>query len=126
MFRRIIFDAFSAAFLLSSLTVALFVKHEGQLLNLTQDLLYVILFLLIGAGVSAVLTKMKVTTLGGLLFNHQTQESHAWYRSFWGWQLLVTLAVAFLVSLAKTEFSFVELLDQPEVVDAPAEAEQAA
>ena len=112
MFRRIFFDAFSVAFLLSSLTVALFVSREEQLLNLTQDALYVLLFLVIGAIVSAGLTKAKITTLGGLLFEHQSEESHSWYRSFWGWQLVITLAVAFLVSIAKTQFSFVELLDQ--------------
>ncbi|MFM6927599.1 MAG: phosphonate ABC transporter, permease protein PhnE [Bdellovibrio sp.] len=111
MFRRTLFDAISAAFLLSSLTVALFVSHEEALLNLTQDLLYIVLFLAIGAAASLLLNKMKVATLGGVLFDRQAQEHRSWYRSFWGWQLVVVLGVAFAVSLIKTQFSIVELLD---------------
>ena len=111
MFRRTVFDSISAAFLLSSATVALFVTREDALLNLTRDLLYIILFLGIGAGLSLVLNKMKVTTLGGLLFDKQTQEHRSWYRSFWGLQLVAVLVVAFIVSLVKTQFSLVELLD---------------
>lgn len=111
MFRRTVFDSISAAFLLSSATVALFVTREDALLNLTRDLLYIILFLGIGAGLSLMLSKMKVTTLGGLLFDKQTQEHRSWYRSFWGLQLVAVLVVAFIVSLVKTQFSLVELLD---------------
>lgn len=111
MFRRTVFDSISIAFLLCSATVALFVTHEEALLNLTRDLLYIILFLGIGAGISLLLNKMKVKTLGGVLFDKQMEDSHSWYRSLWGWQLVVVLAVAFAVSIVKTQFSIVDLLD---------------
>ncbi|MGE5085848.1 MAG: phosphonate ABC transporter, permease protein PhnE [Bacillota bacterium] len=111
MFRRIVFDAICVVFLLSVLTVALFVAHEETLLNLAQDLVYVMLFLVLGATSSWLLDKMKITTLGGMLFDKKAQDTHSWYRSFWGWQFAVVMVVAIAVSVIKTQFSVVELLD---------------
>ncbi|UYL08833.1 phosphonate ABC transporter, permease protein PhnE [Bdellovibrio sp. SKB1291214] len=113
MLRRIFFDAFSAAFLLCSATVALFISNEDQLLNLSNDLLYVSIFLLIGVALAWGLNRSRVRTLGGLLFDHTPpKEQSSWYCSFWGWQLVVLLLVSFAVALVKTEFSLIELLDQ--------------
>ena len=113
MLRRIFFDAFCTAFLLCSAAVGLFVTNEDQLLNLSNDLLFVGIFLAVGVGAAGVLNKAQVRTLGGVLFDHAPpKEPQPWYRSFWGWQFVVLLVVSFTVALVKTEFSFVELLDQ--------------
>ncbi|WP_413560087.1 phosphonate ABC transporter, permease protein PhnE [Bdellovibrio sp. HCB209] len=113
MLRRIFFDAFTAAFLLCSASVALFVTHEDQLLDLTRDLVFVVAFLAVGVGIAWWLKKMQVQTLGGALFDSRSsKEPQPWYRTFWGWQFAVLLVVSFAVALVKTEFSFIELLDQ--------------
>ncbi|WP_413577329.1 phosphonate ABC transporter, permease protein PhnE [Bdellovibrio sp. HCB290] len=114
MFRRIVFDSLSVAFLLCSLSVGLFVTHEEQLLSLQTDLLFISGFVLIGAGIAYGLRRMHIQTLGGILFDSQlqTKEASPWYRSFWGLQLLVLLFVSLTVAVIKTDFSFVELLDQ--------------
>ncbi|MBO9666536.1 MAG: phosphonate ABC transporter, permease protein PhnE [Bdellovibrio sp.] len=113
MLRRTFFDAFCFAFLLCAGVVAVFVSAEEQLLNLIQDLVVVLVALAVGAGISLLFKKFKIRTLGSVLFDLPTSEQgHPWYRSFWGWQLIVLLVVSFAVALAKTEFSFVELLDQ--------------
>jgi phosphonate transport system permease protein len=113
MLRRIFFDAFSIAFLVSGATVGLFVGNEEQLLDLTTDLIYVSAFLLIGVVIAWGLRHLKVRTLGGALFDlHPATEPQAWYRTFWGWQFVVLLLVSLTVAVIKTEFSFIELLDQ--------------
>ncbi|QDK38897.1 phosphonate ABC transporter, permease protein PhnE [Bdellovibrio sp. NC01] len=113
MFRRTVFDSVLGAFVLGIITIAAFAITDEQLLNLTRDLLYVILFLGISAAVSLVLRSRKVATLGDVLFKTvPVNEIHSWYRSFWGWQLVISLLLAFVVALMKTQFSFIELFDQ--------------
>ncbi|QLY26130.1 phosphonate ABC transporter, permease protein PhnE [Bdellovibrio sp. KM01] len=113
MLRRIFFDALSVAFLLSCSAVALFVTSEEQLLDLTRDVLFVAVFMLIGVVVAWGLRHLKVRTLGGALFDlHPATEPVPWYRAFWGWQFVTLLVVSFVVALLKTDFSFIELLDQ--------------
>ncbi len=112
MFRRTVFDSILCAFLFSVLTIALFVNNEDQLLNLGQDVVYVVGFLVLGAGISLVLRSRKVPTLGDVLFKTvESKEPKAWYKSFWGWQLVITLLVAFIVAIIKTQVSFIELFD---------------
>ncbi|WP_413295101.1 phosphonate ABC transporter, permease protein PhnE [Bdellovibrio sp. HCB185ZH] len=113
MLRRIFFDAFSIAFLLSCAAVALFVDSEDQLLDLVRDIFFVAAFMLVGVVVAWWLRHTKVRTLGGALFDlHPATEPAPWYRTFWGWQFATLLIVSFVVAVIKTEFSFIELLDQ--------------
>jgi phosphonate transport system permease protein len=113
MLRRIFFDTFSVAFLLCAASVALFVSKEDQLLNLSNDLMFVGVFLVTGFAIAWGLQKSNVRTLGGVLFDHSPpKEPSSWYRSVWGWQLIVLLLVSFAIAIIKTEFSFIELLDQ--------------
>ncbi|MDG0815622.1 phosphonate ABC transporter, permease protein PhnE [Bdellovibrio svalbardensis] len=112
MFRRTVFDSILGAFLLSVLAIALFVGSEEQLLNLTRDVLFVGGFFILSAGISWSLRARGVVTLGDVLFKTvKSEEARAWYKSFWGWQLVVSLIVAFMVAVIKTQFSFVELFD---------------
>ncbi len=86
----------------------LFMAHSGRFW-----LASVALFVLSG-GFSLILYRMNFRTLGEVLFapHGVSSEGTSWYRAFWGWQLLGTLAVAFALAFAKTEFSFYELADQ--------------
>lgn len=113
MFRRTVFDSVLMAFILSILAVACLVTSEEQLLNLAQDLIAVIIFLIMGFGVSLIFRQMKIVTLGDVLFKTVPVEKiPPWYKGFWGWQLLVSLVLTLIVAVVKTQFSFVELLDQ--------------
>lgn len=113
IFRKILFDGMAVAFLFSVFTVSLFVTSEDQLLQLGLMSSIFLLFLFVGSGISVLLGRLGVITLGDVLFKtgkHPIEEC-PWYLRFWSWQLLVTLGVAFAVAFKKTEFSFVELLD---------------
>ncbi|HEX7672933.1 MAG TPA: phosphonate ABC transporter, permease protein PhnE [Bdellovibrio sp.] len=113
MFRRTVFDSVLIAFVLSILAVACFVTTEDQLLNLVRDLGAVIAFLAVGIGVSLLFRQMKIVTLGDVLFKTVSVEKiPSWYKGFWGWQLVISLVLALIVAVVKTQFSFVELLDQ--------------
>lgn len=113
MFRRTVFDSILGAFLFSVLAVALFVNDEEQLLNLQMDLFFIAGFLILSAALSLLLHSRKVITLGDVLFKTvQHHQAQAWYKSFWGWQLVISLIVAFVVAIIKTQFSFIELFDQ--------------
>lgn len=112
--RKAVFDAVVFSFLGSVLTVSLFVTSEEQLLNLGRGITVVAAFFVVGLAVSALLTKQGVLTLGEKLFRvvQPHEEERAWYRTFWGWELVTFLLVAFVVSLFKAQFSLIELLDE--------------
>lgn len=113
MFRRTFFDSILGAFLLSVLTVALFVTSEEQLLNLTRNFILLGTFLLLSALLSYGLYLRQVPTLGDILFKTTSHvESSVWYKTFWGWQLALTLTTALIVSAIKVQFSFIELFDE--------------
>lgn len=113
MYRRTVFDSFWGAFLLCVAVVALFVTSEEQLLNLQRDLLVVIALFAVSAGISLLLRKQGVPTLGDVLFKTVSVEKiQPWFKSFWGWQLVIGLIVAFGVAVVKAQFSFIELFDQ--------------
>ncbi|WP_373998127.1 phosphonate ABC transporter, permease protein PhnE [Bdellovibrio bacteriovorus] len=113
-FRKIIFDGILFGFLLSVFTVAFFITSEEALLNLPVGAACVIAFFALGCAFSALLKKMGVTTLGDVLFKTSppTLEDKAWFRRFWGWQLIISLSTALIVSIYKTEFSLIEILDE--------------
>ncbi|WP_413612541.1 phosphonate ABC transporter, permease protein PhnE [Bdellovibrio sp. HCB-110] len=114
IFRKTIFDGILFAFLFSVAAVVVFVTSEEQLLNLGAVSVFVLVFFALGCGFSLLLKKQSVVTLGDVLFKTSppTLADKAWYRRFWGWQLLLSLLVAFIVALKKTEFSFIEIFDE--------------
>ncbi|UXR64520.1 phosphonate ABC transporter, permease protein PhnE [Bdellovibrio bacteriovorus] len=115
MLRRTIFDGVLFGFLLSVLTAAVLAPTEEQLLQLGIVSVWILIFFALGCVLSGALTRLRVNTLGAVLFGPLAAaepEDRAWYRLFWKWQLLVALLAAFVVAVVKTEFSFIELFDQ--------------
>jgi len=112
--RKIVFDAILFCFLLCVVTAALFAPSEEQWLNLPLLFSAVAVFFALGAVISLLLKNLGIVTLGDILFKTSPVHAHdkAWYRRFWMWQLLISLAAALLVSLVKTEFSFFELFNE--------------
>jgi phosphonate transport system permease protein len=114
--KGLIFDTFCFAYLLLIIGYVIFRPDEEQLLNNSQNLIYVVVTTLLGAGVAVGLEKAKILTLGQSIFEPQhvkmTRPPKSWSRTFSGWQLTVTFVITFIVGLKLTQFSFYELLDE--------------
>lgn len=116
IFRRSILDGFSFALLVAVLLAVVFEPTEEQMLNLTLISNIFLASMVAGAGLSHILNMMGFKTFGEYLFEPDyvkaQQESKAWYVSFWGWHMFVTILILFVVGVVKTNFDIYELLDQ--------------
>lgn len=114
--QAIVFDAITFCFLA---TMALFVAlrpSEEQLLNMGQNSLIVALLFTASIGLSALLIKNNIRTWGLRIFGSPAlfkgESSRPFFLQFSMWQIFVTFAVLFTVSVSVTEFSFTELFDE--------------
>lgn len=114
--RRTVFDSIIFSFLASVALVVALAPTEEQMLNMRFNGFIFLVLMFGGAILSFVLNKLGVKSLGEALFEPPHKKAYAasqkWYRSFWGWQLLILLFVTTLVAIEKTQFSFVDLLDE--------------
>lgn len=114
--RALVFDGIIAALLFSVLLAVLFKPSEEDMLNLTRNGGVLLIGLLLGALIHISLVWMKIPSAGIKLFgganSNELSTPKPWYKTIWGWQIFVALVAAFSVSVVKTKFSFVELLDQ--------------
>jgi phosphonate transport system permease protein len=116
VFRRSLLDGVSVALFISVILFLVFKPTDEDLLNL--NLISILFFgsMLFGAIVSHFLNAKGYKTFGENLFEpayvKAQQEAKSWYQSFWGWHLVVTIVVLFIVALFKTKFSMYELLDE--------------
>jgi phosphonate transport system permease protein len=114
--KQTIFDSVVFSYLMT-----VFLAYSGQHDALTSEsivkhaIIFLILFLL-GGVLSLVLNKMGMKTWGELIFEPAYKKAQgtdrSWYKSLWGWQILITLFVTCAVGVEQTHFSFIELLDQ--------------
>ncbi len=114
--RRTVFDSITFGFLLTVALVVVAQPSDQAMLQLGFNTLVFAALLGLGAGLSYGLNKLRIKTLGELIFEPAYKKATAleapWYKTFWGWQLLVAFVVTFVVALVKTKFSVHELLDQ--------------
>ncbi len=84
IFRKTVFDGILFAFLLSVASVVIFVTSEEQLLNLPSIALIVLSYFGLGCGVSVLLKKTRIVTLGDVLFKTSapTLADKPWYLRF--------------------------------------------
>ena len=117
--RRSILDGLTVTNLLFiSLSLALD-PTESQLLDLKLLSTLFLVFILLGAIISYFLNLARIKTWGQSLFEGHLQniklesqkESAPWYRTFWGWQMIITLALLLGVGFVKSHFSIPALLD---------------
>ncbi|MBC7741785.1 MAG: phosphonate ABC transporter, permease protein PhnE [Bdellovibrionaceae bacterium] len=113
--RRSLLDGFCFSVICSAFY---FYLPEAVLNTEMNFKLQIILFLcelILGALLSSVLYRGRITTLGAKIFqpdfNPGVAEAKNFYRTFWGWQFLVTLLILFIIGIFKTRFSFFELLN---------------
>ncbi len=114
--RRYLLDGFTMALFVGvALSLALS-PTEQQLLNLPRLAWIFFGSVLWGAVVSYFLNKNKIKTLGEKLFEPEYEkgksEAKPLLTTFWGWQLLITILVLFIVGVYKTKFSIDELLNE--------------
>ncbi len=112
--KALIFDALNFA-----LIVGLLVSYLSPLVSeddfqLARNVLYALILAAVGALLSWILRRKRTFTLGHILFQSQVDQSHApaFFRSLFGWQLLLTLLLAVLVGARQTTLSIFELLDE--------------
>ncbi|MFZ3230503.1 MAG: phosphonate ABC transporter, permease protein PhnE [Pseudobdellovibrio sp.] len=114
--RRSMLDGFSVAVFISILLSVVLNPTADQLLNLPLVASLFLGAMILGALLSHILNAAGVKTLGQNLFESSFEkaktEAKAWYKTFWGLQLFVLIAVLFAVGFVKTKFSFAELLDE--------------
>jgi phosphonate transport system permease protein len=114
--KRTIFDSIILAYLMVVLLATIFRPGESEMLNLARNSQVFFLCMAISAALSYFVNKTEYKTLGELIFEPAHKKAQAlprpWFKSFWGWQLLVFIVASFVLGMVVTKFSFVELFDE--------------
>lgn len=114
--RGLILDSASLTFLASVILVAITQPTDEQSLELGRNSLIVLVLFVLAAIFAVILNRSGLKTMGEQLFepDHLKAQSEevSWYKTFWGWQLTITLLVTFFVGLIKVKFSLFEMLDK--------------
>jgi len=116
IFRRSLLDGLTVSLFAAVFLTFIFSPTEEQLLNL--PLLTEMFFgsLVFGAVLSHFLNAGGIKTFGEHLFEPSyvkaKVETKPWYKTFWGWHIVLTILVLFVVGLFKTKFSLNELLNE--------------
>jgi phosphonate transport system permease protein len=114
--KGLVFDLFAFAYVFILAVVAVYRPTEDALLDLPRVSPVLFGALALAVLVSVLLPKLGLTTLGQSVFepNHKkvSREPRSFWKTFWGWQLLVTFVATFIVGIFMTRFSFYELMDE--------------
>ncbi len=115
--KRTIFDAILLGYLLIVLTVTITSPDESELMNLSRNATLFFTFVGVGGVISFLVNKMGLKTLGEVVFEPpfkkaQEQNAPSFFKSFWGWQLLITNVVTFTVGIIVTKVSIEKLVDK--------------
>lgn len=113
--RRTVFDGVTLAFLMIVAVVAVTSPNEAEQLNLGRNSLLALVCFVLGAIISYVANMKGLKTLGEVIFEPAYKKAVAldisWYKSFFGWQGVLTLVMTFVVGADMTDFSLAELTD---------------
>ncbi len=114
--KRTIFDSIIFAYLATIALIVVTQPSDEQMLNLGFNSLLVLSLALGGAILSFVLNQQNFKTLGELIFEpaykKATAPEKSWYKTFWGWQLLIAFTTTFVVGVRATGMSFCELTNE--------------
>ena len=114
--KRTIFDSLMYAYLFCVFLVVVARPSEEILMNLSLTGFVFGLGIVLGIAASFILNNLGYKTLGELIFEppHRkiTAVDKEWYRTFWGWQLLVFLIVTLAVGFSITQFSITKMVDK--------------
>jgi phosphonate transport system permease protein len=116
IFKRTLFDSLSVSYLACLLLLAVFSPSYEDLLDLSRNVIYVVLFFAFGIAVSWGLNAYSIKTLGEVIFEPAHKKAHApvgkWFQHFWVWHLIITFVITMIVALSVTKFSIYELTDE--------------
>ena len=114
--RRTILDAVTAAFLTCVAVVVIFSPSNEDLLNLNRNVLVFFSGFVLGAVLSTILNRIGIKTLGETIFEPAYKKARTedvpTLKTFWGWQLVITLIITFIVGMYKVKFDFYELMNE--------------
>lgn len=114
--KRTLFDCITFAYLACVALVVVMSPTDEQMLALGFNSLLVLIFMVVGAVLSAGLNGAGMRTLGEIIFEppHKKNQAadKAWYKTLWGWHLAISFVVTFVVGLNQTQFSILELTDE--------------
>ncbi len=113
--KSVVADGVFFGFLFIVAFLTIFPLSDEQTLDLARNLLIGLVSFLAGAMLSFGLFQAGWTTLGYMIFRRASdvapgETAKAWFKTFWGFQLFLTLGVFCVVGFQVTEFSFYELL----------------
>lgn len=108
-----IFDTISFGYLIVTLLIICYQPSQEVYLQLGRNTLIVLVGFVFGFSISLGLSHINVISLGQVLFvpSHQQSSLKAWYKTFWGIQLMVLFLTSFLVGSWVTQVSLYELTD---------------
>lgn len=114
--KSLFFDISTLAYLLLIAWYVVFSPDEATLMNLKFISVLIFALVLLSTFVVAGLRKLNIRTLGKNIFA-SALEKLSWaqaplLKTFWGWQLLVTLVVTLIVGAFVTDFNLYEVFDQ--------------
>jgi len=110
-----IFDSIIFGFLFVGSIFLVRPPSEEELLNLPMNTMVTLGCLALGFALSLALNQMGIKTLGESIFeppHKKAQNTHSWYKTFWGWQMLIAFLAAFSAGIWVTEFSITEILSE--------------
>lgn len=114
--RRSVLDGLCFAFLASVILTLIFQPTQETMLNLPLISFIFLASGVVGVVISAILNKMGYKTMGERLFEpayrKAQEEAKSIFKTFSGWQLIVTVVLLFIVGLFKTKFSLTELFNE--------------
>lgn len=114
--RRTVLDGLSGAFLFTVFLVAAVNPSDEAMLMLGRNSLIFLGLFVLSSFISHFLNAKGVKTWGEHLFEPAYQKAKydekPMLKSFWGWHLITTLVVTFVVGIIKVQFSFYELFNE--------------
>ncbi len=104
------------AYLFCVALVVVLRPDETAMMNLNQNFLIFVTGLILGVLVSFAANRLGSKSLGELIFEppHKkvTSVDKEWFRTLWGWQLLIFLLTTLAVGFSVTQFSILKMVDK--------------
>ncbi|MEZ0391868.1 MAG: phosphonate ABC transporter, permease protein PhnE [Pseudobdellovibrionaceae bacterium] len=114
--KRTLFDAIIVGYLLCVLLVVMTSPSEEQMLMLGRNTVIFAGALGLAAALSFGLNKVGMKTLGEVVFEPPHKKALAkdetWYKTAWGWELLLFVVITLVVGLNVTQASIIKLIDE--------------